>query len=80
MGYQMNDTNTTSDANFIAGERHTEYHDFNAGDVPNTSGDIYEVFGRGTFGFNAAGAVDHDWTIVFNFAGMLLASSLFVET
>lgn len=69
--YTMNDANAASNAFHSVADRLTEYHDFNPGDIPNTSGRTYEVYGRGIFGFNGAGggpAVEHDWTLTFDFS------------
>ncbi len=69
--YQQNDANTTSDAFQAVGDRVTEFHDFNSGDVSNTSGNTYRVHGRGHTTFNSAtGALPHDWTVTYDFSSL----------
>ncbi|PSJ72030.1 hypothetical protein C7N43_36300, partial [Sphingobacteriales bacterium UPWRP_1] len=69
LNYTKNDANATSNAAHSAHTRVTDYTDFNPGDLINTSGDVYHVYGRGYFSFGSAtGALQHDWTETFNFS------------
>lgn len=71
MTYTKNDANAASHATHYGNSRVTEYHDFNPGDVPNQSGSVYRVYGRGLFAFNgASGGVNHSWTVTYNFSGL----------
>lgn len=69
--YTQNDSNATSGASHFPGERLTEgTTDFNVGSIPNRSGTIYTVYGRGGFSFNGNGTVNHDWTVTYDFTGL----------
>lgn len=72
MHYEMTDANTVSNAYQFVGDRVTEFSDFNPGDVPNESGRIYDVYGRGHFTYNSGSDPGgHNWVVTYDFTTMV---------
>ncbi|MEO1258230.1 MAG: hypothetical protein AAFZ15_05515 [Bacteroidota bacterium] len=74
LSYTMNggDANTASNAFQFNGDRTTEFHDFNPGNIENSSGRVYDVYGRGHFTFNSGSDPGgHSWTVTYDFTNMV---------
>ncbi len=68
--YSIFDGNPESNITHFVGARNTEYHNQDAGDIPNESGEVYDIYGEGYFQFGSGTTQSHSWSLVYDFTNM----------